>query len=102
MTSAARAISSVIGLGIPGRIESSFGEDLGDGGADLVSWFGAGGEDLDSSVGVMVEQDPGGGAAPRVVDAQEQDDGLVFHDGSLVWPSARRRERTKRLTKMGR
>ena len=50
---------------------------------ELVAGLPAGRSDLDGPMGVVVEQDPGGGAAPRDVDAQERHDGDFSHDDSL-------------------
>jgi hypothetical protein len=64
-------------------VEAAFGQEGDDRGVDLVAGVGAGGADFDPASGVVVEQDPGGDAAARVVGTHEQHDGNVFHDDFL-------------------
>ena len=87
MTSAARAVSSVSGFGNSRDGSKPRSSRIGHHRrVELVARLGSGRPDLDPALGVVVEQDPGSQAPPGVVDAEEQHDGLISHDGPLGQP----------------
>ena len=83
-TSAARTTSLVTGLGkLLGHVDTDLGHGLHDRGVDALGWLGARRADVDTPLGVVVEQRCRHLGAARVVDADEQDLGHLGHDSSF-------------------
>src|SRR5205807_1743663 len=69
---------------LPGRVETPLLQDLGHRRVDRLGRLGTGGPHPDPTPGVVIEEHAGGHAAPRVVDAQEEHDGLGLHTRASV------------------
>jgi hypothetical protein len=68
---------------LPAGIKPPLAKYCHDRWVELVGGFGPGGKDIDLTPGVVVEEDTGSHAAPRVVDAQEEHGGLLAHGDSF-------------------
>ena len=80
MTSGSRPRASVNGFGeFPGWVQPAISEEAHHRGVQRTARFGPSGLDADSAPRVVIKQDSGGQASPRVVDTQEQDHRGVSH-----------------------
>ena len=85
MTSGSRPRASVNGFGeFPGWVQPAISEEAHHGGVQRTARFGPSGLDADSAPRVVIKQDSGGQASPRVVDTQEQDHRGVSHGPQRV------------------
>ena len=66
-------------------VESTVDQERRDRRVQLLTGLGPGRAHVNTTGGVMVEQDPSRQTAPGVVDAEKQDDGLGAQDPSLGW-----------------